>query len=1293
MIPGVEPAGPSDLTDGVIGLTLGVAIARQKLLDGRHEEAKGNVGDAVHCFETALSLLAEDGGDSPMARVTRAAVLAGLARAGDEARLDAAAQAFESVPDDLLDGADLADRASLLKPDDPAAYTLYSTAVHRGSAPALPYAVLGRAALDADDIETALGHLWRAVLCRPLDGDLYRVCGDALRRAGQGPSAAGTFTAAAALMALSSNSTGARSLAQEATMCDPGHAPSQVLLGDLLRADSEFDLALERLASAASEAPAGSPLATTATRGCARALAATGRARAALDTLAPLIQGDDVSADDRLFAAELETTLGDDAAATAQYEGALATAPDRLDVLDAVLSHHLRQGRLDEAQRVVRDAIEWSVRHRAVRPELHVVLGELRSRAGEGDAPAADVERARLTGMEPVVAWRLIGEIRASDGNLAGTLQALGTALGLAPEASSLHARFGEVALQAGNVDAAMPALERATKLAPDDPNVLLLLADARSRMGDPRGARAAIDTALALVPQHPILVALRGRVERQRGEYRAAADDLERSVRLDPSVGWPAAELLSLWSERRGEELAARDIVDLLVQDGNAAPLELAVRELLDAGDTSGTVAVTSAFLATDRCRSARPQQLAALLVLRARALAERDQLAEAKEDLRHALELDPNYARARIQLAIVLASNDRPDEAAAEARRARRLDLGSADVASLCVQVIWQVEGDQRALVEVDEAIGHIGVAPGLLHLRARLLLAAARPKEALEVAGQLRRRWPGWDTSRTEGLSYAQLNDMDEAVPRLEAVVAADASDLEAVTELARCLINQNRAEDAVRLLEDVDLRDPAALTASSYRGVALATTGRWTEAVDTFRAILDVDEDYYWARIELVQAAWDLGDAELAKRHLQVLVDTEEAQDSTEVARLIWLLGDADTALARLDSILARNEQEAVAWMLRGAILVERQDCDAAIDAAKEALAIDPEFTTASGVLADALLELERPHDALIVLGANADPVLDPKRVSALFMLEQDEQALAMIDQMLARSTTARDASTLHIQVVDLLTGWDHHDRAVEVLDQALGAAPGPSLLRAVGALLSSIGEFEHAARVLEATRASRPQDEEVDSELAWAYANLDEPPLDEVVAATDRALRWRPEDPFLLKGKADGLLLQGREEEARRLYAHVLQDRLQAVPSIRQRHSLAGWCCYRSGDLERAVDHLIRATAIETPRVNGDRFDLGLVLLAVRRCKLALEQYRRAFEELRAASNALRMHGLARVALVDIEEGIRIGVVQPVPEALEVRALLRSELNACRPAFDRISGFLSRAAAAGRSPAG
>jgi hypothetical protein len=102
-----------------------------------------------------------------------------------------------------------------------------------------------------------------------------------------------------------------------------------------------------------------------------------------------------------------------------------------------------------------------------------------------------------------------------------------------------------------------------------------------------------------------------------------------------------------------------------------------------------------------------------------------------------------------------------------------------------------------------------------------------------------------------------------------------------------------------------------------------------------------------------------------------------------------------------------------------------------------------------------------------------------------------------------------------------------------------------------------------------------------------------------------------------------------------------------------------------------------MDHLLAATSLESTMASNVHLDLALVLLAAGRSQLAVQEYAKAFAELKQKTNDLRRHGLLTVGLVDLNEVRRNKVVESSPELESILAALHEQIKTCGPALATI----------------
>src|SRR5262245_40890469 len=205
--------------------------------------------------------------------------------------------------------------------------------------------------------------------------------------------------------------------------------------------------------------------------------------------------------------------------------------------------------------------------------------------------------------------------------------------------------------------------------------------------------------------------------------------------------------------------------------------------------------------------------------------ALGATGQLEEAEVHLRKAVLLDATNVPAHLSLSTCLAEKSRYAEALDELRTALRLDPGMADTRLRCIVAEWLVHlgrldeaiGESLAILDVDPRAGdahiHLGRA---FHASGLFEDAGEEFRQALAI---------GSSSAAHEGLGLV-LEDsdrMDDAIAALREAVRIDVGRASARKELVRALLDVGRFEDArteARLfLESRSEGDPVRAEASA------------------------------------------------------------------------------------------------------------------------------------------------------------------------------------------------------------------------------------------------------------------------------------------------------------------------------------------------------------------------------------------------------------------------------------------------------------------------------------------
>ncbi len=468
---------------------------------------------------------------------------------------------------------------------------------------------------------------------------------------------------------------------------------------------------------------------------------------------------------------------------TEAAEGALANAvtlaPEDIDSAYYLGLLLQRQGRFDEAAERFRQALEVDPGDAPSRIRLAETLFE----AGDlGAAREAFAEAAGHAETEAAAMWGL-GRIAASEGEAVGAVARFERVLELQPQADTVRHPLGLAYRDLGRTDAARRELAAAGQ-------VPVRFADPRAARLVPGGAAAALRRgvqaatserwdlaerqyreAVALAPEDPAVHRHLAGALMRLGRVEEAIEEYETTLRLDPDIARSHLALGDALTRREGPSEAA------LASLRRATELD---PDLFAAQLHLGEVALRAGrpAVALDPLRRAvelDPQSRFARLGL-SRALARTGDGAAAEAQLRRLLEIDPGDANATAELAPLLLSGGRPEEAAAV------VETGLAAVE----------EGPQREALRI---------VRGDLHMAAGDLPAAVEEyRRALQVVPDQSRAWFNL------GTALARLGRPDEAAEALEQAVAGGIEDPTAELALAVARLEAERWRDARGGLEE-------------------------------------------------------------------------------------------------------------------------------------------------------------------------------------------------------------------------------------------------------------------------------------------------------------------------------------------------------------------------------------------------------------------------------------------------------------------------------------------------------
>lgn len=780
--------------------------------------------------------------------------------------------------------------------------------------------------------------------------------------------------------------------------------------------------------------------------------------------------------------------LGQAEEASAAFERALQARPDDVATLEAYSEALELRGRLETAYNVGRHAVRLAPGSAAVQQRT----GSIALRLGRVNEALDLLDRAVALDSRLAPAHINRGRALLLLGRAEAALAAANHARSLAPESAQPFLLAAEALIAMRRDQDAKPLLERAITLE----NTLLAahaaLRDLLARAGE---LGAALDVASRVCVLAPLYAEHRmrwGELLLESGDLAKAEEQLQFALNLEPGKrgdtgkgSAAAAAAYALLSRVRGRAGDWEQAISHASTAIEFAPAEGSYRALLaEALEGSGDLAAAIAELENAAAREPERadwqlrlgqfyrrtgDNMTALAYLRraasnsggaddyralAMCLRALDDLPAAVEAFEQALQLRPDAAAWRVELAEVYTARGWHGEALAELNHAVAMAPNLAGVwqaRALAQLAVGQVEGARADLVEALRRDPRDGSSYALL---AGVLLDLGHTARALDIAQR-------GVTLQPNEPRYRQA---------LARALRANGRHAEAIEQLTRILDDHSPAQWWVELADDyLALHDLANARVAFERAVAgapddavihfrlgdtLARLGELDAAAAQLHAAIARRAGYAAAHARLadVLLARDTG----AEKALAVGKSADEGPDVVDPATTV----EAAVEAARL--AVALEGQRADHWRALGVALRAQGALAEAIGALRRAHELDPESPQIAFLLGLALLEQNDPAAAIPPLSAavNAAPEMAAyhgqlgvaQRSMAPLLGEPDELRTAGASRR-AALTPARRSLQKAVALDDTSARWWYelglvdqqaaqHAPAVEAFDRAL-----------------------------------------------------------------------------------------------------------------------------------------------------------------------------------------------------------------------------------------------------------
>jgi len=554
------------------------------------------------------------------------------------------------------------------------------------------------------------------------------------------------------------------------------------------------------------------------------------------------------------------------------------------------------------------------------------------------------------------------------------------------------------------------------------------------------------------------------------------------------------------------------------------------------------------------------------------ARFFMKQNKAAEAESAIRKGVEVDPNRALGYVEYGRFLVFANRAPEAEAQFAKATESEPANYEAREALAEYyvgqkqFEKAEAAYQDLVRIQENSPEARV--GLADFYARV----GRRDEAINIFKQILAETPEYVRARYR-LGEIHLEQKETALvgEQIEALLALNDKDAEALLLRARFYLLENKAEDAVKDLEEILKKMPSHRDALFFMTEARLALGQTDQARAFLGDLEKYHPNYLKAGLLKIQAAFAEGNAENAYRLANDLYETARGivPDASNMAQEISQLRVRALSARGLANLRLGKLAEARAD-LQEVSNASPRSAGAMINLAK-VFAAEKNLAEALKLYENAILTDARNFDAL----SGAIGVLSRQR--------QFTQAHAKVDEFLAKNADRRDVqAALHYLKSDIFLAEKNAAAAETELKRAMESDENylPAYA-AYASLLIARNETDAALAQYRAAVEKKP------SAAVYTLIGMLEETRENLPEAEKnyrRALDLAPQTPIAANNLA-WLIAdrgQGNLDEALRL-AQSAVDRNTGVAGY---YDTLGWVYFKKGLYSPAVEQLKKAVALD-----------------------------------------------------------------------------------------------------------
>lgn len=416
----------------------------------------------------------------------------------------------------------------------------------------------------------------------------------------------------------------------------------------------------------------------------------------------------------------------------------------------------------------------------------------------------------------------------------------------------------------------------------------------------------------------------------------------------------------------------------------------------------------------------------------------------------------------------------------------------------------LLAQVSLDAADLTGAQSGLTHAlaggAKGPKVEELRANLWLAMGQPQQLLDAIAQHGIQLPEPQQTLLTARALLAQRQPDEAIAKLQPLVAAQPGLTEARDVIAEALALEGQFAPALQQLDLAMQHDAKSPEPPVLKGFFLQQLGQYTEAEDALELGLkrmppgESVLERVKALVALTEVRLALGEIDAAAASEAVVAKLEPQSPAAGLldARLKIAHQNLQGAVAELERVVNEDPGYTQARLLLGATLAERGDLQQAQEQLVQVVQSTPDNLAARKLLADVQLKLGQPQGALDVLSpALATEALDPQLLSlygAAAKRMGDKQALI---EALQRSESEHPFDqTVLLNLAEAYLASGQAQQALPVLQKTTNDGD-PRRDRLLVATLMAVRGPEAAGTEVQHLLAARPRDPGV-LDLAAGY---------------------------------------------------------------------------------------------------------------------------------------------------------------------------------------------------------